>query len=57
MEVDTDRQQEPIIDALGDDFDELLSIVEAWIGALVDAHVYPRSIEQFPPAWGRLDSS
>ncbi|MCU1502243.1 MAG: hypothetical protein JWM12_1597 [Ilumatobacteraceae bacterium] len=55
IEVSTDIQQRPILDALGDDYDELLSLVEPWAGAIFAAGEYPSSIEQLPPDWGRLD--
>jgi hypothetical protein len=55
MEVNTDRWQRPIIDALGGDFDELLSIVEPSIPRLLDARLHPTRIEQFPAGWGIFD--
>ena len=40
VEQETDRQCRPAIDALGDDFDELISILSAWGTAVRDAGGY-----------------
>ncbi|RZT86661.1 hypothetical protein EV383_3558 [Pseudonocardia sediminis] len=53
LETATDVQQEPLLDALGDDLDELLGYLRPWAAAIVEAGVYPSSIEQLPPTWGR----
>jgi hypothetical protein len=41
VELDTDRQCRPIVDALGDDHAELVSQLTAWSRAILDAHGYP----------------
>lgn len=46
VEEDTDRQMRPAIDALGDDFDELVSIVEPWGEQVRDAGGYLKSTIQ-----------
>ncbi len=52
VERATDRQCRPIVDALGDDVDELLAILLPWAQAVRDAHGYPASA---PTTWpGRL---
>jgi hypothetical protein len=43
VERATDRQCRPIVDALGDDLDELLAIIEPWGAAIRDAGGYPAS--------------
>jgi Helix-turn-helix family len=43
VERTTDRQCRPIVEALGDDLDELLGILEPWGQAIRDAHGYPAS--------------
>ena len=40
IEVATDQQMAPAIDALGDDIDELLSIITPWGRTVVAAHGY-----------------
>jgi hypothetical protein len=40
-ELDTDRQCRPIIDALGDDADELVEILSGWSKAVQAASGYP----------------
>ena len=40
VEVDTDRQCRPFLDALGDDLDELISILVPWGSAIRDAAGY-----------------
>lgn len=41
VEVTTDRQMRPAIEALGDDFDELISIVGPWSTAIQEGSGYP----------------
>jgi hypothetical protein len=55
IEVATDIQQRSILDAIGEDFDELVSLLEPWAMAVVASGTYPTSIEQLPPEWGRMD--
>ena len=55
IEVATDRQQVPILRAIGDDYDELLAILEPWAGLVVAGGGFLTSVEQIPAAWGRLD--
>jgi hypothetical protein len=43
VEIATDRHCRPIIEALGDDFDELLGILTPWSQAIRDAAGYPPS--------------
>jgi len=43
VEVATDRQMAPAIDALGSDLDELVAILSPWGAAIRDAHGYPQS--------------
>jgi hypothetical protein len=43
VERATDRQCRPIVEALGDDLDELLGILVPWGEAIRDAHGYPAS--------------
>jgi hypothetical protein len=43
VEVATDRQCRPFIEALGDDVDELLAILTPWGQAIREAHGYPAS--------------
>ena len=43
IEVATDRGCQPILDALGEDLDELVSILEPWGQLVRDAGGYPRS--------------
>jgi len=54
IEVATDRQQRPILDAIGDDLDRLLTTLEPWAGAIVADGGFPSAISQLPAAWGRL---
>ncbi len=42
IELCTDRQERPIIEALGDDIDELLAILGPWTEAIVAVRGYPR---------------
>src|SRR5262249_3788810 len=55
IEIATDLQQRPILAAIGDDFDELLTIIERWAGAIVIVGGFPTSVEQLPPQWGRIE--
>ena len=55
IEEATDRQQLPILRAIGDDYDELLAILEPWAGAVVAGGGFLTSVEQIPASWGRLD--
>jgi hypothetical protein len=55
IEIATDIQQRPLLDAIGDDFDELLEIIERWATAIVTAAGFPTSVEQLPPQWGRIE--
>jgi hypothetical protein len=43
VELNTDRQMRPAIEALGDDFDELVGIIEPWSAAVRDAGGYIKS--------------
>ena len=54
IEVATDRQQRPIIEAIGDDFDRLVETLGPWAGAIVADGGFPSAITQLPPEWGRL---
>jgi hypothetical protein len=55
IEVATDRQQLPILRAIGDEYEELLSILEPWAGVVVAGGGFLTSVEQIPASWGRLD--
>ena len=54
IEVSTDVQQRSILDAIGDDLEELLKLIEPWGAAIYASGTYPTSIEQLPPEWGRM---
>ncbi len=54
IEVATDRQQRPILDAIGADFDRLVTTIEPWAAAIVAEGGFPSAITQLPAAWGRL---
>jgi hypothetical protein len=41
IEASTDAQQQPIVDALGDDFEATVAAVDAWSSACVAAGAYP----------------
>ena len=56
IEVATDLQQRPILEAIGDDYDELLEILGPWAMTIVNAQGFPTSVEQLPAAWGRLEA-
>ena len=44
IEVRTDELERPVLDALGDDLDELLKHLDAWAEAIVAAGSYPKRI-------------
>ena len=44
IEVRTDELERPILDAIGDDLDELLEHLDAWSDAIIDAGSYPQRI-------------
>ena len=54
IEVATDRQMVPLLDALGDDLDELVALLEPWAVTIVTAGGFPSAITQIPASWGRL---
>jgi len=44
IEVRTDELERPVVEALGDDLDELLDHLDAWSEAIIDAGSYPKRI-------------
>jgi predicted kinase len=46
VEVATDRQEASIIDAIGDDFDELCELLEPWADEIREQKGYPTSAGQ-----------
>jgi Helix-turn-helix family len=54
IELATDTQQRPIIEAIGDDLDRLIDALTPWSMAIVAAGGFPTSVEQIPPTWGNL---
>ena len=44
IEVRTDELERPVLDALGDDVDELLDHLDAWSEAIIAAGSYPQRI-------------
>ena len=44
IEVRTDELERPLLDALGDDLDELLDHLDAWSEAIIDAGSYPQRL-------------
>jgi hypothetical protein len=44
VEVRTDELERSVLDALGDDLDELLELLDAWSEAIIDAGSYPQRI-------------
>jgi hypothetical protein len=44
MEVRTDELERPLIEAIGDDFDELIDHLDAWSQAIIDARSYPARV-------------
>jgi hypothetical protein len=45
VEVRTDELERPLLDALGDDLDELLKHLDAWAEAIIAAGSYPKRIK------------
>ncbi len=43
IEVETDRQMKPALDALGDDADELFDLLRPWAASIVEQGGYPGS--------------
>jgi hypothetical protein len=54
VEVATDRQMAPLLDALGGDHAELVGLLGPWAMAVVEAGGFPRAVTEIPMAWGRL---
>ena len=54
IEASIHFRQQPVLDAIGDDFDELLGYLEPWAAEIVGAGYYPSDILQLPPQWGHL---
>ncbi len=52
IEVATDVQQRPILDAIGADFEQLVATLGPWAASIVAADGFPSSVEQIPPQWG-----
>jgi Helix-turn-helix family len=44
IEVRTDELERPLLDALGEDLDELLAHLDAWSEAIIDAGSYPQRL-------------
>ena len=44
VEVRTDELERPVLDALGDDLDELLTHLDPWSEAIIAARSYPKRI-------------
>ena len=44
VEVRADELVRPVMDALGDDLDELLARLDTWSQAIIDAGSYPKRI-------------
>jgi hypothetical protein len=44
IEVRTDELERPVLDALGDDLDELVAYLDAWSDAIITAGSYPQRI-------------
>jgi len=44
VEVRTDELERPLLDALGDDLDELLKHLDAWSEAIIASGSYPKRI-------------
>jgi hypothetical protein len=55
IEASTNAQQQPLLDALGADYDELLGLIEPWAGQIVAANGYPTDIRQLSAQWGNLE--
>lgn len=45
IEVRTDELERPVIEALGDDLDELLDHLDPWSEAIIDAGSYPKRVK------------
>ena len=45
IEVRTDELERPVIEALGDDLDELVGYLDAWSDAIIDAGSYPPRVD------------
>jgi hypothetical protein len=45
IEVRTDELERPVLDALGDDLDELLEHLDPWSEAIIDAGSYPKRLK------------
>ena len=45
IEVRTDELERPVLDALGDDLDELLDHLDPWSEAIIAAGSYPKRIK------------
>jgi len=54
IEAATDAQMAPMIDALGEDLDELVGLLAPWAGSIVQAGGFPAVVTQIPARWGRL---
>ena len=54
IERATDLQQVPILDAIGSDLNELVDMLAPWAAAIIAAGGFPKTVEQIPPQWGRL---
>jgi hypothetical protein len=52
IELATDTQQRAIIQAIGDDLDQLIDTLGPWSAAIVADGGFPSSVEQIPPTWG-----
>lgn len=46
VETATDQQERYVIDAIGDDFDELCTLLEGWAAAIIEQKGYPSSAGQ-----------
>jgi hypothetical protein len=55
IELATDIQQRAILEAIGDDLDDLIDRLTPWSAAIVAAGGFPSSVEQIPPGWGNLN--
>ena len=54
IEAATDAQMAPVMDALGDDLDELVGLLAPWAATIVQAGGFPAVVTQIPARWGRL---
>lgn len=54
IEAATDAQMAPMLAALGDDLDELVTLLAPWAATIVQAGGFPATITQLPERWGRL---